>query len=102
MLPPAVPVRLILLADFTGQQNVILKTQNQPIPMQVSNIRPRHPTADGSVSATGCWCLQILHDSNVEGAMALVKSLEFAIDLLYLSLQSESDSSNVIATLKNK
>jgi ribonuclease HI len=56
----------------------------------------------GFVSAASCWCLPILPDSDVAEAMAMLKGLKFAKELLFLNIQAESDSSNVIMAIKDK
>jgi len=46
--------------------------------------------------------MPILTDSNVAEALALMKGIEFARDmLLFLHLCAESDSSNVISAIKD-
>lgn len=58
--------------------------------------------ADGSVAAAGCWYMPILPDSDVAEAMALLKGLQFAKDLLFLNVQAESDSRNVITAIEDE
>lgn len=49
-----------------------------------------------------CTCLPILPDSDVAEAMEMLKGLKFAKELLFLNIQAESDSSNVIMAIKDK
>ncbi|GAU22115.1 hypothetical protein TSUD_310190 [Trifolium subterraneum] len=93
MLLPAIPVRLILLADFTARK------------MSVRSGKVGPSCGDSSRwFGISYWLLVFANFARfyVAVAMDLMKGLEFAMDLLFLSLQSESDSSNVIAALKNK
>lgn len=115
------------VCNYNSAQNDLLQSQNQSVPIPASNIRWCLPSAgsykmnvdaagpsddgkwglavvirdvQGFVSATGCWCLPILPNSDVAEAMAMLKGRKFAKELLFLNIQAESDSSNVIMQSK--
>jgi ribonuclease HI len=57
--------------------------------------------SDGVVLAAACWYRPTLPDSDTAESMAMLMGLNFAKDLLFLKLEVESDSANVIEALKD-
>jgi len=114
---------------YNSAEFQILQMQNQQVPLPNRNIRWCLQTtgsnklngdaagpsengkwglstvirdADGFVAAAGCWYMPILPDSNVAEALALLKGLQFAKDLLFLNVQAESDSRSVITAIEDE
>jgi len=54
---------------------------------------------NGMVVAARCWYTAVLPESNVVEGMALLKGMKFAKDMLFLNLNVEADSSNVITAI---
>jgi len=116
------------VTHYDNSAELIFQANTIPIPIPQSHVRWRQPNSDsyklnvdaagpndvgswglstvvrdsdGVVLAAAYWYRPTLPDSNIAESMAMLMGLNFAKDLLFLKLEAESDSANVIEALKD-
>jgi len=78
------------------------------------NVDAAGPTEDGRwgllavirdsnrvVMAAACWFCPMLHDLDIVEGLAMSLGLNFAKDMIFLNIEAESDSANLIEALKD-